>query len=344
MSQLSLRQISKSFGDTPVLKNIELEIERGSFLTLLGPSGCGKTTLLRIIAGLEQADQGRISAGETVFVDTDKKLSLSPQQRRLGFVFQDYGLWPHMTVEDNIAFPLKMLKTPKADIARRVKEVLAAVRLGEHAGKLPEKLSGGQKQRVSIARAIAAKPGLILFDEPLSNLDANLREELGQEIRMLTSKLGLTCINVTHDRREAQILSDQIALMRDGVFHQFGTPETLFRSPLDAWTAGFLDAGNLLPAQSLFGENRGAGETILVPRSAFRLATTESSGHSARVLNSLFIEDRYEVTAVLNSALGPQAHAEDPEHIIKLFTHTPVERGQQLNLDLEHRQLLSFDA
>jgi ABC-type Fe3+/spermidine/putrescine transport system ATPase subunit len=345
MSQLSISQISKTFGSTQVLKNIELDIEPGTFLTLLGPSGCGKTTLLRIIAGLEYADKGRISSGETIFMDIKKGISLPPQQRKLGFVFQDYGLWPHMTVEENVAFPLKMLKMASTDIAVRVKEVLAAVRLSEQAQKLPEKLSGGQKQRVSIARAIAAKPGLILFDEPLSNLDANLREELGQDIRLLAKQLGLTCINVTHDRREAQILSDQIALMKDGVFHQLGTPEELFREPVDAWTAGFLDAGNLLPAQSLYGEQASRDQQLLVPRSAFSLLDDSSSEHQAKVISSLFIEDRYEVIAMLNpvTACSSSGLAES-SHIIKLFTHKAVQQGQQLSLTLDRKQVLSYQV
>ncbi|MDH2433117.1 ABC transporter ATP-binding protein [Pokkaliibacter sp. MBI-7] len=330
MSQLSIQHLSKAFGHTAILRDINLEVEQGSFLTLLGPSGCGKTTLLRIIAGLEQADQGRIQAGQRTFVDCAAGVELSPQQRRLGFVFQDYGLWPHMSVADNVAFPLQMARVSRHDIAARVREVLTAVRLQQHADKLPEKLSGGQKQRVSIARALAAKPGLILFDEPLSNLDANLREELGQEIRLLSKQLGLTCINVTHDRREAQILSDQIALMKDGLCHQLGAPEQLFRAPVDLWAARFLDAGNILPAATVMGEPRGTEQQVLVPRGAFRLA--EDAPLQAAVISSLYIDDRYEVTASLDG------------HLVKVFTHQHLQQGQPVRLAVDHQQVLSYTA
>ncbi|PXF28927.1 ABC transporter ATPase [Pokkaliibacter plantistimulans] len=330
MSQLSIQHLSKAFGHTAILRDINLEVEQGSFLTLLGPSGCGKTTLLRIIAGLEQADQGRIQAGERAFVDCAAGVELPVQQRRLGFVFQDYGLWPHMSVADNVAFPLQMARVRRHDIAVRVREVLTAVRLQQHADKLPEKLSGGQKQRVSIARALAAKPGLILFDEPLSNLDANLREELGQEIRLLSKQLGLTCINVTHDRREAQILSDQIALMKDGLCHQLGAPEQLFRAPVDLWAARFLDAGNILPAATVMGEPQGTAQQVLVPRGAFRLA--EDAPLQAAVISSLYIEDRYEVTASLDG------------HLVKVFTHQLLQQGQPIRLAVDHQQVLSYTA
>lgn len=327
MSQLSLRHISKSFGDTQVLRDIVLDVEAGSFVTLLGPSGCGKTTLLRIIAGLERPDDGSIQAGEKPFVDTEKGIFAPPQMRRLGFVFQDYGLWPHMTVAENVAFPLKMARAAKPVIDERVAEVLAAVHLSDQADKIPEKLSGGQKQRVSIARALAGRPDLILFDEPLSNLDANLREELGQEIRLLAKDLGLTCINVTHDRREAQILSDHIALMKDGVFHQLGRPEDLFRAPVDLWAARFLDAGNILPAKAL-GENGPPDGFIMVPRGAFR--TDGGDGLEALVLNSIFLEDRYEVTADLGG------------HIVKVFSRQGVSRGEPIRLSVDAGDLRRY--
>ncbi|MDO6460143.1 ABC transporter ATP-binding protein [Granulosicoccaceae sp. 1_MG-2023] len=331
MSQLSLRNIAKQFGNTAVLRDISLDVEAGSILTLLGPSGCGKTTLLRIIAGLEQPDSGRISAAERVFVDCAQGIVLPPQQRRLGFVFQDYGLWPHLSVRGNIAFPLKMAKMPAGEIRARVAEVLKAVQLSAHADKRPEQLSGGQKQRVSIARALAARPTLILFDEPLSNLDANLREELGQEIRNLARHFGQTCINVTHDRREAQLLSDRIALMKDGVCHQLGTPETLFRAPVDEWAARFLDAGNILPASLLPGCSKDATH-VMIPRSALLPARSDTSGNSirARVLSSLFIDDRYEVTADIQG------------HTVKLYATQQFHPGQDITLTWAGDALLHF--
>jgi len=333
MSELNIHHISKSFGDVTVLQDINLTVSPGDFVTLLGPSGCGKTTLLRIIAGLETPDTGTIEYGEESMVDAAQGFFASPQDRGLGYVFQDYGLWPHLTVADNVAFPLKMIKMAKPEIDKRVLEVLGNVKLTEHAGKLPEQLSGGQKQRVSIARALAGKPKMILFDEPLSNLDANLREELGQEIRLLSKQLGLTCINVTHDRREAQILSDYIALMKDGVFHQYGKPEDLFRAPLDVWAAQFLDTGNILPACKIRGDGQGEaeGETehVLVPRGALKVAET-INGLSANVLNCIFIEERYEITADLDGTL------------IKLYGHQPVKIHDQIGVTVDENHVLSL--
>ncbi len=335
MSLISIRNVSKSFGGEHVLKDINLDVEAGTFVTLLGPSGCGKTTLLRIIAGLETPDEGSVYAGNRCFVDIAKGVFAAPQERKLGFVFQDYGLWPHLSVAQNVAFPLKMAKMKKNAVARRVAEVLAAVRLSAYADKRPEKLSGGQKQRVSIARALAAKPGLILFDEPLSNLDANLREELGREIRMLSKHLGLTCINVTHDRREAQLLSERIALMKDGVIHQWGSPEELFRTPKDVWTAAFLDAGNILPGEKVL-RNAADGVQILVPRGAFTVA--DATGESvagalqARVLNCLYLDDRYEITAEIDGMS------------VKIFSSQPFLANQCVTLTLKENEVIEISG
>lgn len=296
MSYLKINNLSKHFEQSEVLSDINLDIELGSFVTLLGPSGCGKTTLLRIIAGLEYPSHGSIYNNERCFVDVVEGVSLAPQHRQLGFVFQDYALWPHMSVFENVAFPLRMAKQSELVIKRRVLDVLDAVRLTEHANKKPEQLSGGQKQRVSIARALSAKPKLILFDEPLSNLDANLREELGQEIRSLANEFDLTCVNVTHDRREAQILSDKIAIMRDGVICQTGTADQIYRSPKDQWVAEFVDAGNILPAFKLGISD--STETILVPRTAFKIS--EEGDIDGQLLSAVFIGDRFELTVDLN--------------------------------------------
>jgi ABC-type Fe3+/spermidine/putrescine transport system ATPase subunit len=319
VNPLSLHQIKKSFAGSAVLNGIDLDVPAGSFVTLLGPSGCGKTTLLRIIAGLEQPDHGKILSDKRVLLDVANRVNMPAQQRQFGFVFQDYGLWPHMTVAANIAFPLQMARWSKSNIDKRVREVLQAVQLTGHAHKRPEQLSGGQKQRVSIARAIAAKPSVILFDEPLSNLDANLRDELGREIRQLTHQLGLTCINVTHDRREAQLLSDHIALLKDGMVHQQGQPESLFQAPKDMWTAQFLDAGNLLPAHLVCKNTPASKPWALVPRSAWRI-DNQNSILTASVRSCLFIDDRFEIQAdVAGHAIkffSERAYA--PEQILPL--------------------------
>lgn len=317
MSQLSLEHIQKAFGQTPVLVDVSLTVDAGTFVTLLGPSGCGKTTLLRIIAGLETPDAGIVRGRGELFVDPTAGVMMPPQARQIGYVFQDYGLWPHLSVAQNVAFPLEMRGMGRTAIAARVREVLTAVQLLDHADKRPEKLSGGQKQRVSIARALAGKPSLMLFDEPLSNLDANLREELGYEIRRLTRELGLTSINVTHDRREAQILSDHIALMKDGQIHQLAPPEELFQSPIDVWAAHFLDAGNILPG-ALFGLE---ADQVLVGRTA---AITDPHGQfTGEVAATLFIDDRYESIVHLAA------------HSLKLYTETRLTPGTTIRFRID---------
>ena len=213
---IEIQNIRKSFGAAEILKGIDLDIEEGEFVTLLGASGCGKSTLLRIIAGLERADSGRLTHGGTVLDGAADGKFVPAQARQFGFVFQDHALWPHLSIDDNVGFPLRSYGWSKADIRRRVAEVLDQVQMSDHAGKFPRQLSGGQRQRVGIARALALSPKVILLDEPLASLDANLRDELGHEIRKLARQLGLTCINVTHDQREAQILSDRIAVMARG--------------------------------------------------------------------------------------------------------------------------------
>ncbi|SHO57557.1 ABC transporter ATP-binding protein [Vibrio quintilis] len=297
MNAIEISHISKSFENKTILSDISLTIRPGEFLTLLGPSGCGKTTLLRIIAGLETPDTGRINTLSGPFVDIGQNLHRPVAKRGLGYVFQDYGLWPHMTADENIAFPLRLKKMPKQEIEHRVHEVTELVKLNGHGRKLPEKLSGGQKQRVSIARALAASPEIILLDEPLSNLDANLREELGLEIRQLTSDRGITCVNVTHDRREAQLLSDRIALMKDGCIHQLSDPTTLFQRPQSRWACEFLNAGNLLEGRHL---NRRQG-LWLVPRTAFHASATPFHGHlEIEVEDCLFLDDRFEIVGTLS--------------------------------------------
>jgi len=328
MSTLAIHQLSKKFAETEVLKQISLTVESGEFMTLLGPSGCGKTTLLRIIAGLETPDSGSISIDHTAIVDVADNINQQPQLRQLGYVFQDYGLWPHMTVWENLAFPLQMLGQSKSQIKNRTNEVLETVRLTEHAHKKPEKLSGGQQQRVSIARALAAKPRVILFDEPLSNLDANLREEVGHEIRTLTQSLGLTCINVTHDRREAQLLSDRIALVLDGKIHQLGVPETLFKSPKDEWAARFMDAGNILQRPELMPGLESIQSPVCIPRSAITIA--ENGDCEASVTEARFISDRYEVTLSTDS------------ETLKCYTTASVPIGASVRFQINRESVTAF--
>jgi len=241
--ELSLDRVGRDFGGLSALRDVSLTIGRGEFVALLGPSGCGKSTTLNCIAGLLSLTHGAIS------LDKRRIDRLKPEQRGFGMVFQNYALFPHMTVSRNIGFGLAMRGLPKAEIDRKVGDALGLVRLEPHAGKLPGQLSGGQQQRVAIARAIVIEPPLVLMDEPLSNLDAKLRLEMRGEIRRIHNLTGTTTIYVTHDQDEALSLADRIVVMRDGTVRQVGTPEELYSRPAHADVAEFMGFRNLLPAR-----------------------------------------------------------------------------------------------
>jgi spermidine/putrescine ABC transporter ATP-binding subunit len=239
---LEIRAVSKRFGPREVLKALSLEIVSGEFLTLLGESGSGKTTLLRLIAGFEQPTVGEIWMHGTR-LDT-----LPPYSRRVNTVFQQYALFPHLTVSENVAYGLRAAATPKPEIAARVNDALAMVRMQEFAAAKPTKLSGGQQQRVALARALVNRPKLLLLDEPLSALDANLRKEMQSELKSLQREVGITFLFVTHDQEEAMALSDRIALLRDGGLEQVASPREIYAHPATAYTAQFIGHTNLLRA------------------------------------------------------------------------------------------------
>lgn len=242
MSFLSIQNLHKNYGSTAIFSDINAEIERGEFVTLLGPSGCGKSTLLRCIAGLTEVNGGKILLGG------DDLVPLSPQKRGIGMVFQSYALFPNMTAAQNVAFGLRMQKVGKEESAARVQEALAMVELGDFAGRYPHQLSGGQCQRVALARSLVTRPRLLLLDEPLSALDARIRKHLREQIRSIQQELGLTTIFVTHDQEEALVMSDRIFLMNAGRIVQSGDAETLYTAPADAFAAGFIGNYNLLDA------------------------------------------------------------------------------------------------
>ena len=234
MVSVKLFNVTKRFGKVVAVNKVTLSIEHGEFFTLLGPSGCGKTTTLRVIAGLEHADKGRI-----IFDSTDVT-EFPPHKRGTGMVFQNYALWPHMTVFDNIAYGLKIKKMPKEGVRRKVKEVLDLIKLSGMENRYPTQLSGGQQQRVALARALVVEPKVLLLDEPLSNLDAKLRVEMREEIQRIQKKLGITAIYVTHDQEEAMVISDRIAVLNQGTVMQVGTPQELYRRPRNLFVATFL--------------------------------------------------------------------------------------------------------
>lgn len=244
MSYVSVQYLQKSYAGTPVFSDINCEIHKGEFVTLLGPSGCGKSTLLRCIAGLTAVDAGQI------LLDGQDIVPLSPQKRGIGMVFQSYALFPNMTVEQNVAFGLRMQKVATEDSRQRVLEILRLVELHDFAARYPHQLSGGQCQRVALARSLVTRPRLLLLDEPLSALDARIRKHLREQIRQIQRELGLTTIFVTHDQEEALTMSDRIFLMNQGKIVQSGDAETLYTAPVDVFAASFIGNYNLLDADS----------------------------------------------------------------------------------------------
>ena len=240
MSRIELKHIDKFYGSNHVLRDINLTIEDGDFMTLLGPSGCGKTTTLRVVSGLEKPQNGTMTIDGVEMINADDAYYAEPSKRGLNLVFQSYALWPHMTVYDNIAFGLKIQKMSKAEIDRRVMDSLRMMRIDMYKDRYPTELSGGQQQRVAIARAVASSPKLLLLDEPLSNLDAKLRIDMRAELQRLHKELGTTIIYVTHDQTEALTMSTKIALFREGELVQVDKPLELYDNPCDLYTADFI--------------------------------------------------------------------------------------------------------
>ena len=245
----------KTFGSVLAVNDLSFEAKAGEFLTLLGPSGCGKTTTLRLVAGLERPDRGEILVGGRSLSSSDSGLFVPPERRGMGMVFQSYAIWPHMTVFENVAFPLQELRVPRAEIRERVMAMLGTVGLGELHARPAPMLSGGQQQRVALARALVSNPQVLLLDEPLSNLDARLREEMRFELREMQAKLGITSIFVTHDQAEAMTLSDRIVVMNAGRIEQEGSPEEVYHRPSTRFVMDFLGRANHLPARIAKGSD-----------------------------------------------------------------------------------------
>jgi len=285
---LSIRNVAKSFGRNIVLRDVSLEIAEGEFLTILGESGSGKTTLLRIVAGFENATSGEIWMGA-------ERLDNQPPYRRLvNTVFQNYALFPHLTVEQNVAYGLRVAKRPNAEINQRVAEALEKVKMTAHTNKKPSKISGGQQQRVALARALVNRPRLLLLDEPLSALDANLRRQMQVELKSLQREVGIAFVFVTHDQEEAMVMSDRIALLRSGELEQVATPRDIYNRPATAYVAQFIGHTNLLRGEVRNG--LAVSATLTWPVSlpdgpalfslrpeSIRLSTGATSNHAVRV-------------------------------------------------------------
>lgn len=248
--EIEFKDVVKKYGDVTVIPGLSFNINKGEFFTLLGPSGCGKTTLLRMVAGFNSIEGGEINFDSKIVND------LPPQRRNIGMVFQDYAIFPHMTVKDNVGFGLENKKIPKNEIEDKVLNMLDVVQIKQFAGRLPKNLSGGQQQRVALARAIVMKPSVLLMDEPLSNLDAKLRIDMRNAIKHIQREVGITTIYVTHDQEEAMAVSDKIAVMKDGIIQQIGTPQQVYQRPSNIFVATFIGRANILERKLTYEDEK----------------------------------------------------------------------------------------
>ncbi|MBO5273694.1 MAG: ABC transporter ATP-binding protein [Clostridia bacterium] len=338
---LKIEHLSKSFGETEVIRDLSFEVAAGEFLTILGASGCGKTTLLRMICGLEEADEGKI------ILDGKDVTGAEPNHRAVNTVFQSYALFPHMNVYDNVAYPLKIARVQKDEIKQRVSEALALVQMEGYERRYPSEMSGGQKQRVAIARAVIGQPKILLLDEPLGALDLNLRHAMQGELKNLQKRLGITFLYITHDQEEALNMSDRIAVMRGGSFLQIGTPSEVYDSPKNVYAARFIGEANILPCvyedeiggryTVKFGDNklilRGnkghytAGDLIFaaVRGEKILVSAAESGGIPATVKDLNFAGGVMRITA---EALGTKITA------MRYGLDRSIELGQQVWLEI----------
>jgi multiple sugar transport system ATP-binding protein len=354
MATVTFDHVYKRFGaDVIAVNDLSLEVKDGEFLVLVGPSGCGKTTALRCIAGLESISDGQLRIGERVVND------VAPKDRDIAMVFQSYALYPHMSVYDNLAFGLKLRKTPKADIQRRVKDAAAILGLDRFLERKPKALSGGQRQRVALGRAIVREPAVFLMDEPLSNLDAKLRVQTRAEIARLHQRLGTTTVYVTHDQVEAMTMGDRIAVMRDGLLQQTGTPQELYDHPVNVFVAGFIgspamnfaavkatEGGELMlgsaklvlsGAPERAAQRRPKGTELLI---GFRPEHLDVGNGRADVVR---IPARVDVVEYLGNEELIHAQAEGNEIVALIPSEREVKPGQQIELAVPMDKLHVFD-
>jgi iron(III) transport system ATP-binding protein len=345
-NQLVVEDLHLQYGDNPILKGVSMTLNPGEVVALLGASGSGKTTLLRSVAGLEQPSRGRIVIGDTVLFDSAAGIDIPVETRNLGLVFQSYALWPHRTVFENVAYGLKLRRTAAAEIGDRVTQALSNLGLGHLADRLPHQLSGGQQQRVAIARALVYNPPVVLMDEPLSNLDAKLREEARAWLRELIVRLGLSALVVTHDQTEAMAMSDKILLLNFGQIEQQGTPEDMYNRPQTQFTAEFMGSNNRLPGRitevadgrallagegfTLWGRPRGkvaVGDTATGIIRLERMKGASAPGENripAELVTAMFMGDRSEHLFKLGG-LRLRGYSTDARETADAFLELPVD-------------------
>lgn len=313
MSILTLDNVCKQYGDNLVVDNVSLRIAAGEFVALLGPSGCGKTTILRMLAGFEAISGGLISLGTTIFNDYQANIAIEPEKRGLGMVFQSYALWPHMSVFDNVAYPLKISGMAKSHQQQKVADVLTQMELRQYSKRYPKELSGGQQQRVALARSLVMRPKVILLDEPLANLDRHLRANMQETFKTFNRESGTTFLYVTHDQHEAMAMADKIAVLKQGKLLQYASPDTLYCQPDNEWIATFIGEGNLLPVatheQGVTLHSQRAQQAIisgLEQANAQALIRPEhvhlcDHGIAANIEHSRFLGERYLLTLRLST-------------------------------------------
>lgn len=329
MAELILNNVCKTYGQQDVVSNLNLEIPDGAFTALLGPSGCGKTTTLRMIAGLERLSRGMLTHGNRLLDDGQD--FIGAEQRKMGMVFQSYALWPHMTVTENVAYPLKLQGIKGAALKNAVTKMLDLVALGPYAERRPDALSGGQRQRVALARCLIAEPEVVLLDEPLANLDRHLRATMEDTFRELHRRTGTTFVFVTHDQAEAMALASQIAVLKDGQLVQAGRPDEIYQKPQNRWVAEFIGKGSVLTLNpSLINSIKhlsGTGQhnhTLVRPEHV-HLNKADGTSVNARVDDCVFLGERYHITLTLDNCETMTAYS---SYAITIGSHVGVSIGQ----------------
>ena len=348
-NEVIIKDAVKRYGDFTALNGVSLDIREGEFFTLLGPSGCGKTTLLRMIAGFNSIEGGDFYFGEKRIND------VAAHKRDIGMVFQNYAIFPHLTVRENVAYGLKARKTPKAEMNKRVDEALELVQISHLADRKPNELSGGQQQRVALARAFVIEPSVLLMDEPLSNLDAKLRVQMRSVIKKLQRRLGITTIYVTHDQEEALAISDRIAVMKDGNIMQIGTPNEIYAKPQNPFVAGFIGVSNFLDCEAQSGEDGIAKVTIqgeLNIQVPVRRAYTGKAKISARPEQLFFSDEGMPGKILFSTFLGDfieyEVELDNGQNLIvneytKDTTQVHVD-GERVNLSFDPARISLYEA